>query len=135
MKNILKTAEEIKDLINQYENLKHEYDNLLTKKLNIEVLSFNKDKKIKEQEELITSLRSNIKGLEKAIVRLNKTSEIQEVKSMENKYKDQIFDLEKYQKELLIKINRLQNKNNSLSQKNIKKEKVIFELTKLIKNI
>jgi peptidoglycan hydrolase CwlO-like protein len=135
MENLLKTAKEIKELVSEHENLKHKYDSLLAEKLSIECLCFRKDKKFKEQEELINSLKSNITGLQKSIVRLNKTPEIQEIKGIKNKFKGQIFDLEEYQKELLIKINRLQNKNNSLSIKNIKKQKIIAELTELIKNI
>jgi septal ring factor EnvC (AmiA/AmiB activator) len=135
MENLLKTAKEIKELVSGHENLKHKYDNLLAEKLSVECLCFSKDKKCKEQEESINSLKSNIKGLQKSIVRLNKTPEIQEIKGMENKFKGQIFDLEGHQKELLIKINRLQSKNNSLSVKNIKKQKIITELTELIKNV
>lgn len=135
MNTALKTINEINELIHNYEKLKEKYDDLITQKLSIEHLSLIKDKKIREQESLINSQKNNIKGLQKSIVRLNKSIEIEEVTSSENKLKTKISELEFSQKELLIKINRLQNKNNSLSVKNIKKEKVINELTQLIKKL
>lgn len=96
---------------------------------------FNKNKIINEQEQLITSLRSNIKGLGKTITRLEKSSEIQEVKSTENKFKEDILNLQKENEDLTIKNTRLRRKNYKLSTKNIAQQKLIDKLAKLIKEL
>lgn len=135
MENILKTAKEIQEFCNKFKNLEEQISDLREKNTSLQVECFNKNKIINEQEQLITSLRSNIKGLSKTIARLEKSSEIQEVKSTENKFKEDILNLQKENEDLTIKNTRLRRKNYKLSTKNIAQQKLIDKLTKLIKEL
>jgi len=135
VENILKIAKEIEEFCNKFKNLEEQIFDLQTKNTSLQIECFNKNKIINEKEQLIDSLRSNIKGLGKTVARLEKSPEVKEVKSTENKFKEDIMGLKKEIEELIIKNTRLKRRNYKLSTKNIVQQKRIDKLVKLIKEL